>query len=153
MYFAVAGIIFGGIIFFYRAFVLPLIRLNQLKNDYQSAAQPRLMEQVGENDDEFYQRVERERARFLDSGNKWAVKQIPVIAIPQNQAFTIDWFGTDYKYSTVGLGQMEYHRMAFEIYVQLYEVWSRETSVFGSEKVALANGQKPFDIKQTWTKN
>lgn len=140
----------GVAVFFYRAYVLPGIRLNALKNEYQNIAQPRLFTQAGETDTEFWQRVQRERARFIDVKNTWAVKQIPVIAILFNQSFVITWFGKEYPYNTVGLGQMEYNQMAFEIYCQLFAVWSREISVHGEQNVAMANGQKPFDPNKIW---
>lgn len=145
-----AGIITGMIIFWYRVYYLPGARLNGQKRQYQSAAEPSKMEQVGENDREFYERVQRERARYVDAGNNWALKQNPVIAIWRNRAFTIVWFGKEYDYSTVGLSQMDYHRAAQTIYTQLSEIWSRETNIFGDDTFAQATGQKPFDANKTW---
>ena len=112
-----------------------------------------LFEQVGENDDEFFARVERAKARFIDVKNQWAIKQIPVIAAPFDQCFVIDWFGKKYPYSTVGLGQREYHRMSLEIYNILFAEWSKETGIFGSEQVAMAQGQRPFNKETIWNQN
>ena len=151
MYLLLAG--FGMSVLFVRAYILPLIRLNNEKNYYQSIHEPMLFEQVGENDTEFFARVERAKARFIDVKNRWAMKQIPVISIPFNQCFTIEWFGKRYSYSTVGLGQMAYHRMSLEIYAILCAEWSRETGIHGNEQVAMAKGQQPFDRETIWQQN
>lgn len=143
----------GAIVLFVRSYVLPLMAINAEKNKYQSIHEPMLFEQVGENDNEFHSRVERARARFIDVKNNWALKQVPVIAIPFNACFTIDWFGVKYPYSTVGLGQMAYHRMSLEIYAKLYAEWSKETGIHGEEKVAMAQGQKPFNKETIWNQN
>ena len=148
LYFSVIAL--GLIVWFVRAYVLPLVSINRQKREYQSMAQPMLFTQAGETDDEFFSRVERAKARFIDVKNNWAVKQIPVVAIPQNQAFVIDWFGKQYPYSTVGLGQMEYHKQSLEIYILLCDVWSRETGIFGPEAIAAAKGQKPFNAEKIW---
>lgn len=142
----------GAAVFFFRAYIRPLWRENDLKRQYQSAAEPRLMCQVGEEDDEFYARVERERLRFRESGNNWALKQTPVIAMWRNRAFTITWYGKEYDYSTVGLSQMDYHRFCLEAYIQLYEVHSRETGRFTEPEFAQAFGQKPFTQQNVWQK-
>lgn len=149
-YFLPILLITGGI-FFFRSYILPIWNQNIKMRSYQSAAEPRLMEQVGEEDDEFYQRVEREKKRFMESGNKWALKQIPVIAMWRNRAFTITWYGKTYDYSTVGLSQMDYHRFCVKTYIELCEVHSRETSIFTDESFAQAVGQKAFDAqKSVW---
>lgn len=146
-------ILIGVAVFFFNAYIAPAMRINAMKRQYQNIAEPRLLTQVGETGDEFYSRVERERARFRDVNNRWAQKQLPVIAIPFNRSFSIEWFGHTYDYNTVGLGQMEYHKMSLEVYIKLYEVWSRETSIFGERVTAQALGQKDFDPSQTWIRN
>jgi len=143
----------GILVWFVRAYIRPMIATNNLKTKYQNIHQPMLFEQVGENDDEFFARVERAKARFIDVKNQWAIKQIPVIAVPFDQCFVIEWFGTKYPYSTVGLGQREYHRMSLEIYNILFAEWSKETGIFGSEQVAMAQGQKPFNKETIWNQN
>lgn len=151
MYLLLIGL--GVAVWFVRAYVMPMIAVNNEKMRYQSMHEPMLFEQVGENDTEFFARVERAKARFLDVKNRWALKQIPVIAIPFNQCFTIEWFGKRYSYSTVGLGQMAYHRMSLEVYAILCAEWSRETNIFGNEQVAMAKGQQPFDPETIWNQN
>ena len=146
-----AVLFIGGLVFVYRAYILPAIQKAQLMNEYQNIAEPRLICQVGENDDEFWARVQRERLRFESVGNQWANKQSPVIAIPFNAAFRIVWFGKNYDYSSVGLGQMEYHRMAMEIYKLLCTAWSRETNInFGDAAVQAAKGATEFDEAKLW---
>ena len=86
LYFAIGALI---LVFLYNKFIAPLIFINAKKREYQNMAEPRLMVQVGEEDDEFFERVSRERARFVDAKNRWAEKQNPVIAIWHNQAFTL----------------------------------------------------------------
>lgn len=140
-------------IFFFRAYILPLWKQNGKMRQYQCAAEPRLMEQVGEEDDEFYSRVQRERQRFVESGNRWALKQNPIIAMWRNRSFTITWYGKEYDYSTVGLSQMDYHRFCLKEYIKLCEIHSRETSAFPEEDFARATGQKPFDQRNVWQSN
>lgn len=152
-YFPIVVILIGCAVIFYRAYIAPMIAVNNLKSQYQSMHEPMLFEQVGENDTEFYARVQRAKARFIDVKNNWAIRQIPVIAIPFNQCFTIEWFGKKYDYSTVGLGQMAYHRMSVEIYAKLCEEWSRETGIFSEEKIAMAKGQQAFDQTTIWQRN
>lgn len=151
MYISVIGL--GFAVWFVRAYILPMIRLNNMKTQYQSIAEPQLFTQAGETDDEFWARVERAKARFIDVKNRWAMKQVPVIAIPQDQSFVIDWFGKQYPFSTVGLGQKQYHRMSVAVYDILYEVWCKETGIFGAEKVAIAKGQQPFNGQEIWNQN
>lgn len=151
MGYAVTFIVIGLTIFFFRAYILPLIHQNNLKLEYQSMAEPRLLLQAGESDIEFWQRVEREQERFRQSGNSWALKQMPVIAIPQNQVFTITWFGDKKSYSTVGMSQMEYVRMAVEIYKTLCAEWSRQINItFDQEQVNEAKGFVKIDPEKVW---
>ena len=141
----IIGIVFGACVFFYRVWILPLLAQNALKAQYQSAAEPTIIHQVGENDDEFWARVQRERARYEQSGNTWALKQNPVIPFPFNRVFTIEWFDKSIPLSTVGMGKAEYFAAANRTYLELLAIWQRETNVFGQEAVFQANGQKPFD--------
>lgn len=143
---AIVGILFGVGVWFYRAYILPLVNANELKRQYQSAAEPTIIHQVGENDDEFWARVQRERARYEGSGNRWALKQSPVIPFPFNRAFEIDWFGEKHLLSTIGMGKAEYFAAANRTYNTLLAKWQRETGhAFGDDATMAANGQKPFD--------
>lgn len=151
MYIAIIGL--GLSIWFVRAYILPMIQLNDQKRQYQSIAEPQLLCQVNETNDEFYALIEREKARFIDTKNRWAQKQTPVIAMWRNRAFSITWFGKNYDVNTVGMSQMDYHRNCFETYKMLYADWSRETGRFGDQAVAHANGQKPFNHTEIWNQN
>ena len=151
MGYAITFIVIGLTIFFFRAYIMPLIQQNNLKLEYQSMAEPRLLLQAGESDIEFWQRVERERERFNQSGNKWALKQMPVIAIPQNQVFTITWFGDKKSYSTVGMSQMEYVIISGKIFKTLYEEWSKQLNItFDQDQVNEAKGFVKVDPKTVW---
>ena len=147
------AIIFAGIcVFVYRSYILPAILKAQMMNEYQNLSEPRLICQVGESDVEFWARVQRERMRFEVVGNVWADKQSPVIAIPFNAHFRIEWFGKNYDYSTVGMDHMEYHRVSMEVYKHLCGIWSKETNVsFGTGAVQAAKGAIEFDETKLWT--
>lgn len=147
---ALAGILIGTGVVFYRAYILPLMAQNEKKRYYQSIAEPRLILQRGESDTEFWAAVQRERARFAESGNAWAAKQSPVIAIPYNSTFTIEWFDKEYPLSTVGMRHHEYNVEAMRIYNELYAVWQQKTSIFGEEVKATATGQTPFEKTSIW---
>ena len=145
-------LVIGIVLFiFYRFVILPMAKENDLKNQYQNLAEPRLITQVGETDNEFWARVNRERQRFIQSGNNWAIKQVPVIPIPFDTVFTIKWFGQEYNYSTVGMGHREYHRQATLIYDQMYTIWQTKVfGKFGEHIVYGARGQEPFDPNNLW---
>lgn len=145
-------LLIGIVLFvFYRLVILPMAKENDLKNQYQSAAEPRLILQVGETDNEFWAHVTRERQRFIQSGNNWALKQVPVIAIPYDSVVTIKWFDKEYNYSTVGMGYREYTRQSMIIYDQLYTIWqSKVFGKFGEKVVYEARGQDPFDPNNLW---
>ena len=51
LYFAIGALI---LVFLYNKFIAPLIFINAKKREYQNMAEPRLMVQVGEEDDEFF---------------------------------------------------------------------------------------------------
>ena len=142
---AAVGLIFGAVFVFYRIYIAPLLAQNELKRQYQSAAEPTIIHQAGENDDEFWARVKRERARYEQSGNAWSLRQNPVIPFPFNRVFVIEWFDKPIHLSTVGMGKAEYFAAANRTYNELLSIWQKETSVFGQDAVAQANGQKPFD--------
>lgn len=145
-------VLIGVVLFlFYRLVILPMARENDLKNQYQNLAEPRLITQAGETDNEFWARVNREKQRFIQSGNNWALKQVPVIPIPFDSVFTIKWFGQDYSYSTIGIGYREYNRQAMLIYDQLYTIWQAKVfGKFGEHIVYSAKGQEPFDPNNLW---
>jgi hypothetical protein len=146
-------LLFLGIVcfLFYRLYILPLVRQNGLKNQYQSMAEPRLMLQSGETDTEFWARVSREKQRFLESGNQWALKQVPVVAIPFDAHFTIVWFDKARSFSTVGMRQREYNRQAMQIYDMLWAEWQQQVfGKFGDSVAFEAMGQEPFDPKNIW---
>ena len=140
------GLFFAAVLIFYRVYILPILARNEMQREYQSAAEPTMVHQVGENDDEFWARVQRERARYEGSGNVWSLKQNPVIPFPFNRCFTIEWFDKKHSLSTVGMGKAEYFAAANRTYNMLLAVWQKETgSEFGDDATMQANGQKPFD--------
>lgn len=147
---AILGISAGLGVFFYRAYIAPLVAENHLKRHYQSLAEPLPIFQHGEGDKGFYARVQTEKARFEQSGNNIAKTQIPVIAFPYDSNFTIGWFGKEYDYSTIGMRTREYHVECFRIYNELYAIWQQKTSAFGDETMAYATGQKHFDSAKIW---
>lgn len=142
----------GALIFIYRTFILPLIRENELKTAYQNLAEPIPIMQSFESDEDFWARVQQARARFEQSGNPFARKQNPVIAMPYNTNFTIMWFGKEQHFSTVGLGRMEYFRACFMLYQNLYAIWQGEVfkDLGVTPGMQTVKGQKPFDWDVTW---
>lgn len=137
---AIAGI------WFYRTFIAPLMRENDLKAQIQSMAKPVLILQAYEGEEDFLQRAERAKEQFRQSGNKFAQKQCPVIAVPFNGWFEIVWFGERHTLSTVGMGQMEYLLAVVELYKKLYLVWAQKVYGAHGEQVynETVNQQKPF---------
>jgi len=143
---ALAGIFFGFCVWFFRAYVAPLFAENALKRQYQSATEPTIILQFAENDDEFWAKVQRERARYEGSGNRWALKQSPVIPFPFNMEFSFTWFDEKFNVSTVGLGKREYLAAAIRQYDQCLSAWQKQTGKeFGFDATFHANGQKAFD--------
>ena len=143
---ALAGIFFGFCVWFFRAYVAPLFAENEMKRGYQSAANPQLVLQSCEMDTDFWAKVQRERARYEQSGNKWALEQNPVIPFPFNREFSFQWFEKRFDVSTVGLGQREYLAAAMRQYDECLKIWQQKTGKeFGFDATFQANGQKAFD--------
>ena len=141
-----AGVMFGVCLFFYRAYIAPILAQNDLKRQYQSEAEPTIILQFCERDDEFWAKVQREQARYNGSGNKWALKQNPVIPYPYNMNFTFSWFGKTENLSTVGMGKGEYLAAALRTYNRLLSEWQKQTgNEFGYDATMAANRQKEFD--------
>jgi len=135
-------IFIGACVFFYRAYILPLIAQNEMKQKYQSAHEPYLVLQSCELDKDFWGKYEREVARFTDVGNKWALEQIPAIPFPFNSNFSFQWFEKTMNVSTIGLGQMEYLDAAKRQYVECLTMWQQKTfKEFGHSATFKANGQ------------
>lgn len=144
-------------VWFYRTFIAPLMRENDFKRQVQNIAEPVLILQGFEGHDEFWQGVERAREQFRQSGNKFAEKQNPVVGIPYNGVFKIEWFGQVYDLSTVGMKRMEYLLAALEVYKILYAAWAKEVYGAHGEKVfqEMMQKQKPFtenDRTAVWEK-
>ncbi len=138
---------------FYRTFILPLIAENSLKGQYQSMAEPILMLQDFETQGDFWKRVERSRERFRQSGNRFAEKQSPIVAIPYNGYFEVDWFGEKYSLDTVGLGRMEYLIAAMSLYKTLFSVWAKNVYGVHGEKVfyeAMKGQIPPIPAEDVW---
>ncbi len=141
---ALTGIVLISMLFFYRAYIMPLLAQNQLKQKYQSAHEPQLILQSCEMDTDFWAKVQRERARYVDAKNAWALEQNPVIPFPFNQEFSFQWFDKTMNVSTVGLGQMEYLDAAKRQYVECVKIWQQKTGKeFGYDATFQAAGQKP----------
>ena len=141
---ALAGIFFGFCVWFFRAYVAPLFAENALKRGYQSAANPQLVLQSCEMDTDFWAKVQRERARYVDAKNRWALEQNPVIPFPFNQEFSFQWFDKTMNVSTVGLGQREYLSAAVRQYDECLKIWQQKTGKeFGYNATFQAAGQRP----------
>lgn len=137
------GVLIGACVFFYRAFILPLIAQNELKQSYQSAAVPQLVLQSCEMDTDFWAKVQREQARYEQAGNKWALEQNPVIPFPFNATFEFQWYDKKMIVSTVGLGQREYLAAAIRQYDECLKMWQTKTGKeFGYDATFQATGQK-----------
>ena len=138
------GVLIGACVFFYRAFILPLIAQNEFKQSYQSAAVPQLVFQSCEMDTDFWAKVQREQARYEQAGNKWALEQNPVIPFPFNATFEFQWYDKKMIVSTVGLGQREYLAAAIRQYDECLKMWQAKTGKeFGYDVTFQATGQKP----------
>ncbi len=132
--------------------VIPAVKENDLKNSYQNVGEPKLIFQHSETAAEFWAIVERERARYVESGNKWAQKQSPVIPFPCQASFSVEWFGREYNLNTIGLGQREYYRAGIAFYDVLLAEWQRQVfGKFGEETLMKeVKGQDPFDPVKVW---
>jgi len=148
---ALAGAAAGAVVFFYNTYISPLLAVNQLKRQYQSAAEPQLVLQSCEMDTDFWAKVKRERERYNQAGNTWSLEQSPVIPFPFNSEFSFQWFEKRFDVSTVGLGQREYLAAAIRQYDECLKMWQQKTGKeFGYDKVFTANGQKEFNAEETW---
>lgn len=141
------------LLFGYVALILiPELRKNDVKNVYQHLAEPRLLLQVSELEKDFWSRFEKEKLRYLDSKNRWATVQTPVIPFPMNTAFEHVWFGKKYHVSTIGLSYADYLVAGVRFYHQMRTIWEREVcSTFGTEKLMEAvKKQTPVDPDKLW---
>ena len=141
--FAFLGIAICAAVFYYRAWIAPLIEQNKLKQKYQSAAEPYLVIQSCEMDKGFWARYQTEVSRFVDSGNKWALEQVPVIPFPFNSNFEFQWFDKTLEVSTVGLGQREFLAASIRQLDECTKIWQQKTGKeFGYNATFQATGQK-----------
>lgn len=148
---ALAGVVIGMAVVFYNTYIAPLVRANNLKRKYQSAAEPVIILQTCESDNEFWAKVRREQARYTDVGNAWALQQSPVIPFPFNATFSFQWFEKRMDVATVGLGQGEYLSAAKRQYDECLKEWQKQTGKeFGYDKAFTANGQKEFNKEEIW---
>jgi len=138
---AAAAFIFGYVFLF----LIPQLRESDLKNIYQHAGEPRLLLQASELEKDFWTRYERERLRYMDSKNRWATVQTPVIPFPLNTAWEFQWFGKTYHTSTVGLSYSEYLLAGIRHYHQMRTIWDKEVcAAFGTkEMMETIKSQKP----------
>lgn len=132
--------------------LIPQLRENDLKNVYQHAGEPRLIMQTSEQEKNFWARYERERMRYLDSKNRWATVQTPVIPFPLNTAWEFQWFGQKYHVSTVGLSYSEYLLAGVRFYHQMLAIWDKEVcSEFGINNLMQnVKNQTPVDVDRLW---
>lgn len=132
--------------------LLPQIRKNDVKNVYQSLAEPKVLIQHNELETDYIARYERERMRYLDSKNRWAIVQPPVIFFPLNAAFEVTWFGEKHHVSTIGLTYEEYLTAAILFQRKLKEI--RDKHVYGQfgskELIEITRQQKTIDPNKLW---
>ena len=144
----VAAMLFGYVLLI----LLPQLRENDVKNKYQHAGEPRLLLQSSELEKDYWTRFEREKMRYIDSRNRWATVQTPVIPFPMNTAFEFEWFGKTYHTSTVGLSYAEYLLASIRFYNQMRAIWDKETySQFGMKTMMeTTKQQKTVDADKLW---
>lgn len=144
----VAALIFGYVFLI----LIPQLRENDLKNVYQHAGEPRMIWQTSELEKDFWTRYERERMRYMDSKNRWATVQTPVIPFPMNTAWEFRWFGKVYHVSTVGLSYSDYLLAGVRFYHQMRATWDKEVyNEFGTkEMMETIKNQKPVDTDKLW---
>lgn len=144
----VAAMLFGYVLLI----LLPQLRENDVKNKYQHAGEPRLLLQSSELEKDYWTRFEREKMRYIDSKNRWATVQTPVIPFPMNCAFEVEWFGKKYHRSTVGLSYTEYLAAGVRFYAEMRAIWDKETySQFGMKTMMeTTKQQKPVDADKLW---
>lgn len=129
----------------------PQLRENDVKNKYQSAAEPRILFQDSELEKGYSARFERERMRYMDAKNRWAMVQTPVIFFPMNTAFKIDWFGQTHHISTIGLSYTEYLFAGVRLYAKLRAIWDKEVyGQFGVKELMETKKQTPVDPDRLW---
>lgn len=135
--------------------LLPELRKNDIKNVYQHAGEPRLLLQASELDKNFWATVEREKLRYLDSKNRWAVVQTPVIPFAINTSWEFQWFGKKYHITTIGLSYAEYLAAGVRFYNEMRIIWEKEIySQFGTDKLMeTAKQQKPVQPENIWQSN
>ena len=135
-----------------RFWLLPIMRKNDVKNVYQHAARPCLILQINGEDKEFWARVEREQLRYLDSKNRWALVQPPVIYFPYHCAFEFEWFGQKYHRSTTNMSYDEYLFAGIAFYHEMVEIWDKQ--VYGKHgmqnMMQMTRNQKPVDGDRLW---
>jgi len=144
----VAVMIFGYVLLI----LLPQLRENDVKNVYQHAGEPRIIWQNSELEKDYWTRFEREKMRYIDSRNRWATVQTPVIPFPMNCAFEHEWFGKKYHVSTVGLSYAEYMRAGQIFYQKMQAIWDKEVYGEHGMKTMMETTKKqiPVDPDKIW---
>lgn len=132
--------------------LLPQLRKNDTKNVYQSLAEPKVLIQHSELETDYMARYERERMRYLDAKNRWAIVQPPVIYFPINMAFRVTWFGADHYVSTIGMTYEEYVIEALRFQRKLKEIRDKHVyGQFGTEKlIETTRKQQPANPDRLW---
>jgi len=144
----VAILLFGYVVLI----LLPELRKNDLKNKYQHAGEPRMIWQTSELEKDFWVRVQREQLRYMDSKNRWATVQTPVIPFPINTAFSHTWFGKEYHVSTIGLSYADYMLAGVRFYNQMRAIWEKEVvTQFGNDTLMKeVKQQTPVNPDNIW---
>ena len=144
-----AAVVMAGYITF---IFLPQLRKNDTKNVYQSLAEPKVLIQHNELETDYVARYERERMRYIDSKNRWAIVQPPVIFFPLNAAFEVTWFGEKHHISTIGLTYEEYLIAGVQFQRKLKEIRDKHVyGQFGTEKlIETTRHQKPVNPDRLW---
>lgn len=131
--------------------LLPQLRENDVKNVYQHAGTPRLILQVSELEKDYWMRVEREKRRYIDSKNRWAVIQTPLIYFPLNTAFEFEWFGEKHHRSTIGLSYDEYLTAGLAFYLEMKSIWDKKVyGQFGMNTLMETKNQQPLNPEKIW---
>lgn len=135
--------------------LLPRLRKNDMKNVYQSLAEPRVLVQHSEFESDYLARYEREKKRYIDSGNRWAIIQVPVIFFPMNAAFEVEWFGQKYYQSTIGLTYEEYLAAALDFQRKMKSI--RDQHVYGefgtAKMMEITRNQQTLNPNKIWLKD
>jgi len=135
--------------------VLPKMYKNDLKNVYQSLAEPKVLIQHSEFETDYNVRYERECMRYRDSKNRWAIVQVPVIYFPLNAAFEVEWFGEKHHPSTIGLTYEEYLVEAVNFQRKLKAIRDRHVyGQFGTKKMMqTTRNQQELNPNKIWLKD